>query len=321
MCGSSPPGAARGRDGSTAGWTFSPAPRRIEFHRTKYGRELLADAAFVGEMPSFIQAPAAHVLGFHEILLVTRGRGAVLLDGVAHRVAPGAVLFSVPGEVREWRLAARLDGACLFFPGEFVAEAFRDPRFLDKLTCFGAARPSAALPLAAAERRAFLDRFAAMRRELATLHADAPEALRALLYQLLVLLNRWYVARHGVPAAAPPGDLVERFRRLVERDFARRHRVADYAAELGVSPGHLNARCGARARASAGALIRARVALEARRLLLYSDRTAAQVAEALGFDDPAYFGRFFRREVGVAPARFRAARSPSAYPGALSRKP
>ncbi len=51
-------------------------------------------------------------------------------------------------------------------------------------------------------------------------------------------------------------------------------------------------------------MIRARIVTEARKLLLYSDLTAAGVGEKLGFDDPAYFARFFRRETGTAPARF-----------------
>src|SRR5262249_19001807 len=104
---------------------------------------------------------------------------------------------------------------------------------------------------------------------------------------------------------APASPLVERFRRLVERDYARRHRLADYANELGVSPGHLSALCRSALRESAGRVVRRRIALEARRLLAHSQLTAAQVGFALGFEDPAYFARFFRRETGRAPSAYR----------------
>jgi AraC-like DNA-binding protein len=301
-------------DGPALSWYFSTVPRRgrpaskraiqVAFHRTKYGRELLLDAAFVRQMPTFFR-PGPHVLDFHDILLVTRGRGAFLLDGERHRVAPGVALFTLPGQVREWRVPAGLDGACLFFTREFVSETFSDPRFLDQFAYFAPERPSARLALGPPERRAFLGRFRAMQREIAALRDDAPEALRALLYEALVLLNRWYAARHGEARPAAPGGLVEDLRRLVERDFARRHRVADYAAELGISPGHLSARCRSRLRTSAGGLIRARITLEAKRLLLYTDLTAAQVADELGFDDAAYFARFLRREAGAPPSRLR----------------
>jgi AraC-like DNA-binding protein len=87
--------------------------------------------------------------------------------------------------------------------------------------------------------------------------------------------------------------------------FSRRHHVAQYALALGITPGHLSALCRSRTRQSAGSMIRSRIALEARRLLLYSELNTEQVARRLGFDDPAYFSRFFRREEGSAPSQFR----------------
>jgi AraC family transcriptional activator of pobA len=45
----------------------------------------------------------------------------------------------------------------------------------------------------------------------------------------------------------------------------------------------------------------------ARRMLLYTDESAARVAASLGFEDPSYFSRFFRRETGQTPKEFRSA--------------
>ena len=284
-------------------------PRRVEFNRSKYGPELLIDAASIHQMPTFIKDDSPHVLAFHDILLVTRGSGSILLDGESHAVAPGVVVFSLPGQMREWRLTSQLDGACLFFTEEFVADTFSDPRFLDQFIFFRASRRSGTLQLDAKQRSAFVRAFTDMQRELASFQKDATQSLRASLYQLLVLLNRWTIARYGEPADVSPNQFVERFRRLVERDFSRRHRVSDYADQLGVTPGHLNTLCRAHTQRSAGATIRARIVLEARKLLLYSDLSAAAVGEKLGFDDPAYFTRFFRREAGCVPTRFRAVRS------------
>jgi AraC-like DNA-binding protein len=302
-------------DGSLGGWYFSTvppsserAPKTVAFLRTKYGRELLVDAGYVSGYLNFDQAGRPHALGFHDILLVTRGRGGFSLDGEAHAVRPGVVFFTRPGEVRQWTVP-RVDGACVFFTEDFLADVFSDPRFVEQFAYFRPDRPSGALRLSPRERRQYLEKFESMRRELAALKSDASHALRAVLYELLVLLNRFYVARHGEPPRCAPSAIVERFRGRVERDFRRRHRVADYAADLGVSPGHLSALCRAQLRRSASAWIRARITLEARRLLLYGDLTAAQVADRLGFEDPSYFARFFRRETGAAPSLFRAARA------------
>jgi AraC family transcriptional activator of pobA len=52
-------------------------------------------------------------------------------------------------------------------------------------------------------------------------------------------------------------------------------------------------------------LIHARIVLEAKRQLHYTDRPINEIAFALGFDDPAYFTRFFTRLSGASPRAFR----------------
>ncbi len=58
-------------------WYFSNmvrTPVRIDFHRTKYGPEILIDVAWIHEMPTFLH-DATHSLSFYDITLVTAGRG------------------------------------------------------------------------------------------------------------------------------------------------------------------------------------------------------------------------------------------------------
>ncbi|MEM8863761.1 MAG: helix-turn-helix transcriptional regulator, partial [Chloroflexota bacterium] len=58
-----------------------------------------------------------------------------------------------------------------------------------------------------------------------------------------------------------------------------------------------------------GQLIRQEVVLEAKRLFQHTDLTATEISYRLGFNDASYFGRFFKREVGVSPGKFRVAAS------------
>lgn len=102
----------------------------------------------------------------------------------------------------------------------------------------------------------------------------------------------------------PPKPSLTRHRPIVVAGVEEQEQ-ADYARQLGTSPGHLNALCRSRFRRSCCDWIRRRLTLEARRLLLYSDLTAAEIADRLGFADPAYFARFFRREAGAAPTSYR----------------
>ena len=209
----------------------------------------------------------------------------------------------LPGQIRRWH-AEGLDGACLFFAAD-VGEAFADARFLEQFVFFDPRRPSGAITLTAAERTQFLRRFRRMSEEFASPASDARDVLRARLYELLVVLNRWYRARHPQAVVAPRHPLIAQFQSMIEREFRRQHRVHEYARRLGVSPGHLNVLSHRHLGRSAGSAIRQRLLLEAKRLLSYSEKPAFVVAGELGFADAAYFGRFFRRETGATPRRYR----------------
>ena len=305
-------------DGFAQDWYFSTMAgtagvggmTTVEFARSKYGRPLLVDAGNVASYVGFDRDGQPHVLDFHDILLVARGEGWFSLDGVSYRVAPGVVFFTRPGDLRQWR-ARGVDGACVFFREEFLIEVFSNPRLLAEFAFFRDTRASGALSLSPAQSAQYLEKFDAMRREIEALPSDASRALRATLYELLVLLDRFYRACYGSDTIAAAAPVLERFQASLERHFRSRHHVGDFAGELGITPGHLSALCRTGLRVTAGALIRRRIALEARRMLRYTDRPVAQIAYDLGFDDPAYFARFFRREVGSAPRVFRAVRRTS----------
>jgi AraC family transcriptional activator of pobA len=52
-------------------------------------------------------------------------------------------------------------------------------------------------------------------------------------------------------------------------------------------------------------MIQRRLVLEARRRLVYAASSISNIARELGFKDPAYFSRFFRRHQGIGPNDFR----------------
>ena len=226
------------------------------------------------------------------------------------------VFFSRPGDVRRFRVRG-LDGACFFFTAAFVREAFADPRFLHRFRFFGPDRAQAAFRLTLAERRLFLDLFSRMEAEIRSLTRDASEALRALLYEMLVRLDRFSARRvTALPAARRRSGRGGALPRPRGARLRAGPPPGDYASELRVTPGHLSALCRAALGKSAGACVRDRRALEARRLSRYSGQGAAEVGYALGFDDPAYFARFVKRETGRSPTDL--ALRPAAY-GVASR--
>lgn len=98
---------------------------------------------------------------------------------------------------------------------------------------------------------------------------------------------------------------LDAFLHLVEKHFRDHWPVDAYADHMGVSAPHLNAVCRRLCKHSALQLIHQRVLLEAMRGLIYTTMSVAQVSDRLGFSEPAYFSRFFKRLTGTSPKEFR----------------
>ncbi|APQ10383.1 AraC family transcriptional regulator [Pseudomonas oryzihabitans] len=130
-------------------------------------------------------------------------------------------------------------------------------------------------------------------------------ALQGLLDNLAVWLLRQRL-RECPATTIPRGELhLEQFLALVEAHFREHWSVAHYAGELGITAVHLNALCQRLVGSNTLAIVHQRLLLEARRLLRYSTSSVAEIADALGFVDAAYFARFFRRVAGCSPAEYR----------------
>jgi AraC-like DNA-binding protein len=135
---------------------------------------------------------------------------------------------------------------------------------------------------------------------------DAHDAVQRSLLTLVLA----EVARAADPAPAPRGGGVAvDALRYIERNCLGRLTLADVAAAVGRSPAYVTtALTRATGRSAVQWIVSGRMA-EARRRLLHSDERIDVVAERVGYADPTHFIRMFRREHGVTPAAWRAARA------------
>lgn len=99
--------------------------------------------------------------------------------------------------------------------------------------------------------------------------------------------------------------LLSRFLELADIHFRERWPVTRYVQELGTTSYLLNQATAASLKQSPGEILRSRTIVEAKRLLLYSMLAVAEVAEVLGYEDSAHFGRLFRDMTGRSPSRWR----------------
>jgi AraC family transcriptional regulator, transcriptional activator of pobA len=120
------------------------------------------------------------------------------------------------------------------------------------------------------------------------------------------------VLAHGVSVQTAPelwstAELkqLRGFKELIEANYLKHWPVKRYSAQLKVSESTLNRLCRRLCATTAFDLIQQRLALEARRRLMYVALSVNGVAAELGFKDAAYFSRFFRRHSGISPQDFR----------------
>ena len=130
---------------------------------------------------------------------------------------------------------------------------------------------------------------------------------------LLVLLKRMIVnitrmARTNTFSEQVTDDkynLMRKFNLLVEGHFRSEHTVAYYAQRLNKSPKTLSNLFALYNAKSPSQIIQERILIEARRLLLYSDKSAKEITYELGFDDATYFSAYFKKHMNQSPLEFR----------------
>ena len=121
-------------------------PRYI-FYKTKYGSELLVDVVELKYVKRFLTKGTVHTLTYYDITFITEGEGNFSIDNQTHKAVPCDVLFSKPGEIRNWDTGHIVNGYALIFEDEFLSSFFKDPLFVQHLSFFNVGRKSAGLHL------------------------------------------------------------------------------------------------------------------------------------------------------------------------------
>ncbi|WBX71058.1 helix-turn-helix domain-containing protein [Tenacibaculum retecalamus] len=129
------------------------------------------------------------------------------------------------------------------------------------------------------------------------------DMLQAYLKQFIIhsvrIRKEYHVVKEDIET-----KLFKDFSLLVEQNFKKLHSVTDYANRLGISPKSLTKHFQKTKTDTPSDFIKNRIIIEAKRQLLYSTKAIKNIAFDLGFNDPAYFSRFFTKATGQSPKQF-----------------
>ncbi len=245
-----------------------------------------------------------HRHSFYMILYATGGNGRQSIDFDQHELPPGRIAFSSPKQVHNWYSVDGLEGYALFFDPEFFFLRYQE-NTLAHFGFFGnRTRPWLDLP---AEVRPDVDYvFSQMLKEYKDKPANWGRVLRSYINILLHHIERQYYPEHtGETKTDAASGIVAQLEALLERDYLQHKQVQHYADALNITPAYLTQVTNKVLGQSARDVIQERVLLEAKRLLFHTSDTVAEIGFKLGYNDPAYFTRFFRTHVGHTPEQFR----------------
>jgi AraC family transcriptional activator of pobA len=240
----------------------------------------------------------------HQMVFVLKGRGVVLADGKRSQYRPPAMVLMPVGSVHGFEFEPGTKGHVISLSADMLSGlAQREPGvtalFSEPLTIELGTGDLNATDLTQSVRM--------LAREFARPAAGAELALHGWLEVLMGNLLRLTstLPNSSDPVVGQRQKLMARFGELVETRFRENHSVADFAKALHVSESRLRSVCLASTGQPPIQVIHARIVLEAKRQLHYTNNPVSEIAFALGFEDPAYFTRFFTRLAGSSPRAFR----------------
>ena len=280
---------------------------RIEQHCAGHEVRDFKVAAFSETACTVAEFQENHRHDFFELIWLRQGEGVHEIDLRDHPYSGSVAFILGPGQIHRLRQTTKADGYVVKFKASVFDRETDFQNFI--LDTFLPETPDASpvLPVPADLAPRFSEIFARMAEEFRSGADDANPIIASYLRILLTHLYRQKRQRLGerLIARDPHYALFRDFRVALERHYRTVHTVSGYAAMLMTKARTLNEVTRAHGDRSAGDLIQDRLALEAQRLLFHGAGSIKEICYELGFADPAYFTRFFKKHTGVGPQAFR----------------
>lgn len=284
---------------------MAPVPQIKTYHflPCKYGSELLLDIGRIETLKNYVLNTALHQLSFYEIIFIREGSGTFVLDENKISIHPRTVIFTSPGQIRRWEIEEEVRGYTLFFEKDFLHLFFSDELFLYRFQYFHQYSHPSEMQIGEISFGKCLELLQETELEFEHIQNDSNHLIRSLLYQLLILLNRYYADAYHVQRDTFIHPDFYRFRSLLEKKFLEEQTVEAYTKMLNVSPGFLNKICRQFSGLSAQQMIHNKLISEIKKQL-YQNKSAKEVGYEFGFSDPSNFNRFFKKITRMTPRQY-----------------
>jgi AraC family transcriptional regulator, transcriptional activator of pobA len=263
-------------------------------------------SSFHEEMCTAAEFMEHHRHEYYEVVWLKKGKGLHHIDTISYPYN-GSVLFMLsPGQIHKLEQDKKGEGYVI----KFLPSIFRDARdveeFILNTGLFDNVQANPIVKVPVAQHAMLEDVILKMEVEFNSGETDKNTVLSAYLKIFMTILNRIKRTQHVTDHAIDFHlAIFSQYKAAIEKNFRTEHSVEVYANLLNTQPRTLNTLSKKFAGKSAGQLISDRIILEAKRCLHFEQGSIKEIAHLLGFEDPAYFTRFFKKHTGISPLNFK----------------
>lgn len=243
--------------------------------------------------------------GLYKILWSREGKTKIKIDNYQLELNENEVVFCTPLNVMEVLTHSENLIAFVFNKQFFCIQTHDDQVSCNGFLFFGSSQPPK-IELCEKEQYHFATLLHLFKEDLVIKDHLQGEMLRSLLKRLLIISTRMAKENLTQPSISNAQlNIIREYNLLVEKHFRELHQVKDYANLLFKSPKTLSNLFLKYNDKSPIMVINERILLEAKRLLLYSDKPADEIAIELGYKSLSHFSKFFKKHEGVSPTAFK----------------
>ncbi|GGI23369.1 MULTISPECIES: AraC family transcriptional regulator [Pedobacter] len=235
---------------------------------------------------------------YFEIIYLSKGSGFHYIDSQRYEVVPNSVFFVRKEQIHYWELASEPEGYVVIIKKRLIDQSI-DKEIKSLLYQLS---KTAVLHI---KQTGSINKLFEILIDEGTIEDNSSNALiegllKALLAKILSEGEHPYTNNRIIEKG-----LYHNFRELLSQEKTLKNSVAYYAGKLNTSPQNLNLACKKEINSSASTVLSEFIINEAKRLLIYTDNTVAEIAFILSFNDPSHFIKYFKRFTTITPQNYR----------------
>lgn len=265
--------------------------------------------SYIGKHTSDTAKP--HIHSFYQVIWFKNGKGKHFVDFKAYDVSDNTVFFIAKNQVHYFDENAKHEGILIHFNETFLLQKEKETDFCLKCNLFNNPYQQPSCRVGKTIVPILSEYIFQIERELEN-NDDfgKEELLRVYLKSFLIQIQREKNAfekiQNNVPFVLDEKRVqLIKFINLIDENYKKGLSVAEYADLLFVSSRTLSDLTSQLLNKKPSQMIQERIILEAQRLLLYSNLNVNQIGYRLGFDDPSYFVKYFKKHAKISPTEFR----------------